>query len=276
MRQFFDAGGRWRFLNDDSGYSVIFSRHHPYFSDHHVQDLKVLPGVVYIELALMAAARRFPMLAPKIVEDIVWLRPIICSGDNADIRVRLNPINDNRVEYFIEYGGDICGYGSVCGDDQRSSADTLATPLNVRDQVVSQTQDHFTRAELYRSFADMGIVYGEYFQRINYVQRHDNLALSWLSNSDGIFMGWSGLMDCSFQSGMAISIGEHSNSLMPYSLGRLVFHRSLPAKAMESAFVLTEKCSSFRTNITIFDQDYNPLLSVFDLGVKPSNFNKGV
>ncbi|WP_353894629.1 polyketide synthase dehydratase domain-containing protein [Photorhabdus laumondii] len=155
-----------------------------------------------------------------------------------------------------------------------SHSDSLAVPLFVRDQIGAQTEDHFTREGIYQAFADMGIVYGSYFQRISYVQRRTNMALSWLSNYDGIFLGWSGLMDCSFQAGMAISIGERNDSLMPYSLGLLMLHKPLPLQGLGSVFVLTKKLSSYRTNITIFNEEYSPLLSVFDLGVKPSNLQQ--
>ncbi|MGL4487458.1 MAG: polyketide synthase dehydratase domain-containing protein [Yersinia sp. (in: enterobacteria)] len=271
MTQFFDAGGSWCLLSDASGYSVTLSHSHPYFSDHQVRGRKVFPGVAYLELALIAATKMYPALTPKALEDIVWLRPIICNEGEAEIRLRLLPISMNRIDFHIELAGQTCGYGCICGDSPRICQATSVVPLSVREKIGTQTQDHLPRVKIYRAFAKMGIVYGAYFQRISYVQRYSNMALSWLSNYDGIFLGWSGLMDCSFQVGVAISIGEHNDSLMPYSLGRLTLHQPLPSHALGSAFVLTEKLSPFRTNITIFDENYNPLISVFELGVKPSN-----
>ncbi|ABC30236.1 Polyketide synthase modules and related protein [Hahella chejuensis KCTC 2396] len=268
---FFDTEGQWRSLPAGDGFRVSLRDDHPYFSHHRVRGWKVLPGVVYLELALSAIAKARPDFKTGFIDDVVWLRPVLASTPVTDIDVQLAPISPTRFEFRIEHGGEMCGGGVVNAQTASGSADPLATPLCVRSQVGAETRDHFPRSEVYAAFADMGIVYGPYFQRISYVQRLSNKALSWLSNNDGVFLGWASLLDCAFQAGMAISIGERRESLMPYSLGRLTLHQALPDQALGSAFVLTEKLSPFRTNLTIFDEAYTPLLSVFDLGVKPSH-----
>ncbi|RJK84868.1 hypothetical protein CHN45_09055 [Vibrio cholerae] len=268
---FFDTQGRWRRLPAGYGYRVALRDDHPYFSHHRVRGWKVLPGVVYLELALSAVARSWPDFNTCFVDEVVWLRPVLANTPETEINVQLAPISPTRIEFRIEHGGEMCGGGVLNAQAVSGRADPLATPLCVRSQVGAETRDHFPRSEVYAAFADMGIVYGPYFQRISYVQRLSNKALSWLSNYDGFFLGWAGLLDCAFQASMAISIGERRESLMPYSLGRLTLHQALPEQALGSAFVLTEKLSPFRTNLTVFDEAYTPLLSVFDLGVKPSH-----
>lgn len=268
---FFDTEGYWRNLHDGTGYRVTLRDDHPYFSHHRLRGWKVLPGVVYLELALSAVARQQPNFKTGFVDEVVWLRPVLANTLETEIDVQLSPINPTRVEFRIEHKGEFCGSGVLNAGVASGYVDNLATPLCVRSQVGAATCDHFARSEVYAAFADMGIVYGPYFQRISYVQRFSNKALSWLSNYDGVFLGWASLLDCAFQVGMAISIGERRESLMPYSLGQLTLHQALPDHALGGAFVLTEKLSPFRTNITIFDEAYTPLLSVFDLGVKPSH-----
>ncbi|MBU6955048.1 polyketide synthase dehydratase domain-containing protein [Hahella sp. HN01] len=268
---FFDTEGHWRSLPTGDGFRVSLRDDHPYFSHHRVRGWKVLPGVVYLELALSAVARARPDFTTGFVDEVVWLRPVLANTPETEIDVQLASISPTRIEFRIEHGGEMCGGGVLNAQAVSGRADPLATPLCVRSQVGAETRDHFPRSEVYAAFADMGIVYGPYFQRISYVQRLSNKALSWLSNYDGVFLGWASLLDCAFQAGMAISIGERRESLMPYSLGRLTLHRALPDQALGSAFVLTEKLSPFRTNLTIFDETYTPLLSVFDLGVKPSH-----
>lgn len=268
---FFDTEVRWHSLPNEGGYRVILRDNHPYFSHHLVRGSKVLPGVVYLELAFSAVANGRPDFKTSFVDEVVWLRPIIANTPETEINVQLSPISPSRIEFRIEYGGEICGGGVLNAKTVSGRTDSLAAPLHVLSQVSGETQDNFTRNEVYAAFTDMGIVYGPYFQRISCVQRLSNKALSWLSNYDDVFLGWTGLLDGAFQSGMAISIGEHKESLMPYSLGRLILHQALPDWALDRAFVLTEKLSPFRTNLTIFDEAYVPLLSVFDLGVKPSH-----
>lgn len=268
---FFDMEGCWRLLDDGRGYRVTLRDDHPYFSHHRVRGWKVLPGVVYLELALGAVARQKPDFRPGFLDEVVWLRPVLAGAPETEIDIRLLPAGPGRIDFRIEHGHEVCGSGVLNAAAVSTCTDHLATPLSVRNQIDEQTGDHFPGSAVYAAFADMGIVYGPCFRRISYVQRQSNKALSWLGNHDGIFLGWAGLLDCAFQAGMAISIGERRESLMPYSLGRLILHQALPDHALDRAFVLTEKLSPFRTNLTVFDEAYTPLLSVFDLGVKPSH-----
>lgn len=268
---FFDTEGHWCSLLTGDGFRVSLRDDHPYFAHHHVRGWKLLPGVVYLELALSAVARAWPDFTTVFVDEVVWLRPVFANTPETEIDVQLAWISPTCIKFSIEHRGEMCGSGVLNAPAVSGRNDPLAVSLCVCSQLGAETKDHLLRSEVYAAFADMGIVYGPYFQRISYVQRLSNKALSWLSNYDGVFLGWASLLDCAFQVGMAISIGEHRESLMPYSLGRLTLHRALPDQALGCAFVLTEKLSSFRTNLTIFDKTYTPLLSVFDLGVRPSH-----
>jgi len=271
MAQFFDTGGQWRVLNDGAVCNVSLDSHHPYFADHQVYGQKIFPGVACLELVFIAILEQFPALRLHAFEEIVWMRPIVCNNLNVDIQIRLSPEDKNRIRFQIDHAGEICCYGFICDGSSRRDSNLLAVPLFLRDRIDMHMHDHFSKEEIYNAFANMGIVYGSYFQCIAYVQRYADMALSWLYRFDEVVLGWVGLMDCSFQVGMAISIGESQDALMPYSLGRLTLHKPLLFQRLKKAFVLTVKLSPFRTSITVFDEEYCPLLSVFDLGVKSSN-----
>ncbi|PHM67148.1 polyketide synthase dehydratase domain-containing protein [Xenorhabdus sp. KJ12.1] len=270
MTKFFREDTLWQALPDNNGYLVTISCKHVYFTDHQVRGRQVLPGVVFLELALIGAAKLFPNHTPCKIEEVAWLRPIICEGKEAKIQVLFSLETKLRLVFRINHGEVTCGFGCICFDNAEG-IEHPTVQLTVRDRLIPHKNNQFSHHEIYQAFTRMGIVYGKYFRRINYVQRNTKTSMSWLSSDDGILMGWSSLMDCAFQSGMAISLGEHNDSLMPYSLGYLILHKTLPLNAQQHAFVLTEKLSPFRTNITIFTEKFNPVLSVFELGVKPSN-----
>jgi hypothetical protein len=240
---------------------------HTYLREHLVGGRSVLPGVACLEMALRGAAQVHPASRTFAIRDTAWLRPV--NGDEPldqlSVAFRTAP-GATAVDYTVTNGAAPCGMGTLLFEKQDRAP---AVGLDVRDEICADTRSHLTRRELYAEFSRMGIDYGPYFRRITYVQRHGQRSLAWLTHNDGTPMGLVNLLDCSFQSGMAISIGEHRESLMPFSMGHMVFHAParLPA---ESAFVLTEKLSPFRTNFTVYDEDYDPLLSVFDLGVKPA------
>ncbi|MER5852440.1 polyketide synthase dehydratase domain-containing protein [Streptomyces sp. NPDC002012] len=240
---------------------------HTYLKEHLVGGRRVLPGVACLEMALRGAAQLHPDATTYAVRDAAWLRPI--SGeeplDDLVVAFRSAP-GATAVDYTVTNRGALCGMGTLLSEKLDRAP---AVGLEVRDEICANTTSHLTRRELYEEFSNMGIDYGPYFRRNTYVQRYGQRSLAWLSHNDGTLMGVVNLLDCSFQSGMAISIGEHRDSLMPFSMGHMIFHA--PARfPADSAFVLTEKLSPFRTNFTVFDEDYGPLLSVVDLGVKPA------
>ncbi|MBA9050700.1 MULTISPECIES: polyketide synthase dehydratase domain-containing protein [Streptomyces] len=240
---------------------------HPYLAQHLVQGRRVLPGVACLEMALRGAARVRPGARPFAVRDAAWLRPVYGDEplDELSVAFRTAP-GARETDYTVTNRGALCAMGTLLFEPQDRA---LAVGLEVRDEICAHTRSHLTRAEIYEEFSNMGIDYGPYFRRNSYVQRHGQRSLAWLSHNDGTRIGLVNLLDCAFQSGMAISIGEHRDSLMPFSMGHMVFHA--PTRfPLGSAFVLTEKLSPFRTNFTLFDEDYEPLLSVFDLGVKPA------
>ncbi|MFD9737606.1 polyketide synthase dehydratase domain-containing protein [Umezawaea sp. NPDC059074] len=239
---------------------------HPWFLEHVVLGRRILPGVVWLDLAFRGVELARPGVRAHGVVDGVWLRPVM--GDEPlDLVLRFTFAPDGRtVKYTVDNRGLRCGQGTLLLD-RRESAPAVSTA--VRDRVAEDSRTHFTRREIYTEFAAMGIDYGTHFRRISYVQRHGQASLALLTGNDGTRVDLVNLLDCSFQAGMAISIGEHRDSLMPFSLGLMVAHR-WPEFPLASAFVLTEKHSPFRTSCTVFDEDYTPLLSVFDLGVKPA------
>jgi hypothetical protein len=254
-------------LPEPGAFRAVLDPEHTYFREHLVRNRRILPGVVSLALAIegtagcVAGARAFG------VTDGAWLRPI--PGDEPLDRFVLTfrtAADQTTVDYTVDNQGARCGMGTLRLTERDL---TPAVTLAVRDKICANTRSHLTRREIYAEFSAMGIDYGAYFRRISYVQRYEQLSLAWLSNNDGIPLDLVNLLDCSFQAGMAISIGEHRDSLMPYSLGDLAFH-ALPRLPLASAFVLTEKHSPFRTSFTVYDEDYEPLISVFDLGVKPA------
>lgn len=259
---------------DEPGtFRAHIDRDHTYLREHLVGGRRVLPGVACLEMALRGAAQLHPAATTFAIRDAAWLRPI--SGeeplDELVVTFRSAP-GATEADYTVTNRGALCGMGTLLFEKDKTVEKLDRTPtvgLEVRDEICANTTSHLTRRELYEEFSNMGIDYGPYFRRNTYVQRYGQRSLAWLSHNDGTPMGVVNLLDCSFQSGLAISIGEHRDSLMPFSMGHMIFHA--PARfPADSAFVLTEKLSPFRTNFTVFDEDYEPLLSVVDLGVKPA------
>lgn len=252
----------------EGDFMVSLPLHHPCLADHIVRGKLVLPGVTYLELALAVAQRQYPRLPVVAFEDCVWLRPVVGEHDSVRVRVRLQAHADARIRFdFLDEVGSICS-GWMSGG--ASGPGPWQQAADIWQRVTGESVRRYNRRQIYAEFSNMGIDYGRYFRRINYVDVHENQAVALLSNNDAVALSFSNLLDGAFQSGMAISIGTEAGSLMPFSLGMLVLHQPIDFKRTDSCFAVTEKSTKFRTNIAIHSEEGAPLVSVFDLGVKPS------
>lgn len=241
---------------------------HFYFLDHKVRSTSVLPGVVCLELALKALNLYNPHFSANRIENVVWTRPVIPDEEGAYLSIRLEQNSPHTITYQLFHKSVACGSG--CLQSSPLSPTCLLAPKINR---LSLGGEPITHAQLYDAFEDIGITYGPFFRCVQTVRRYPGqYAEALLTPRGGMALKWANLLDCAFQVGMAISIGQHNDSLMPYTMGYLQIHAPLPSEPLPSAFVLTEKLTPFRTSLSIFDHTHTPLLSVCDLGVKPSNF----
>lgn len=263
----------WNTQADQKGFSVQIAEQHPYFSEHRVLNNKVLPGVAYIELAILAVRKLYPNFTIASVEDGVWLLPIVATQELTNIDIRLTLIEEsNHITYKIIQDTDVCGSGTIKQKIENYTGDFLDFDQGMA--IANASEKRINHNNIYTAFSEMGIDYGSYFSGINYVDIYQNKAFSLIKNFDGTPFDFVNLLDSAFQSGMAISIGEHQESLMPFSFRTLCFHHNHALITGDKYYVITEKKSLFRTEITICDQDLQKLISVIDLGVKPSLLSK--
>lgn len=260
----------WNKVPNQDEFVVTIKEQHPYFFEHCVRGRKVLPGVAYLDIVAQAVRQMYPDFIIKAFEDGLWLRPIVCHEVACTLNILLSK-EPQGIAFKVMVDSELCGAGLV-----KSNRSNVGQHLSFEqaDDITNHAVRRISRSEVYQAFAEMGIDYGRYFRRINYVDVHENKSVSLLSNNDGVQLSFVNLLDAAFQSGMAISIGEHQESLMPFSLGAIHFHGETDITQHHSYYVITEKKSAFRTNITICDDRYQTLLSVHDLGVKPSLLSK--
>jgi acyl transferase domain-containing protein len=76
----------------------------PYLADHGFQDMVVLPGSFYIEMAL-SVEHEVSKRVPGVVRNIAFHNPIILSAEDTVIKVDVNDRGDGRVEYVFHEAG---------------------------------------------------------------------------------------------------------------------------------------------------------------------------
>lgn len=242
--------------------------HHPCFSDHHVRSLPVLPGVSYLELVLNAARLLFPHFRTSTLEDCLWLRPFLGNVTTPRLNIELKPAGNERIAFTVADQLHTYALGCLCSEP--AITHVPAQGQRIREQLGLHASRSFNHQQVYTEFSGMGIDYGPFFKKISHVRIHEQMSLALLSRQAGAGFCFSNLLDCAFQSGMAISIGSERGSLMPFSLGTMVLHAPIDFSKAEEYWVTTQKNTEFRTDICVLSHDGRPLISVRDLGVKPS------
>src|SRR6267378_1014822 len=78
----------------------------PYLADHGFQDMVVLPGSFYIEMA-RCVEREVSNRIPNLVRNVTFHNPIILLAEDTVIKVEVSEQGEGRVEYaFYEAGVD--------------------------------------------------------------------------------------------------------------------------------------------------------------------------
>ena len=104
-------------IGDQSEFVSSFTGSEFYFNEHQIRDIKILPGVAYLEMAI-AATRHLTAESQLTLKNITWLRPL--TADQAGrVSVRLNR-NGSEVSFAVRSadgelphaeGKVICGSG---------------------------------------------------------------------------------------------------------------------------------------------------------------------
>ena len=161
----------------------------PYLADHGFQDMVVLPGSFYIEMAL-GVDYEVSKRVPSIVQNVTFYNPVILSAEDTVIKVEVSDRGGGRVEYaFYEAGVEV--------DSARPATRQYAAKLEIdRDPSTSrregadafsieafQEQSHavIDSEQFYRKLGENGNQYGPRFQNVLSIWRAGNQSLGRLS-----------------------------------------------------------------------------------------------
>lgn len=243
---------------------IRLSREHLILKHHIVSGLRVLPGVAHLKIALEYACLFAPFCGLNCIEDVSWINPIICLDDYIDLALYLTSDFDYIKFSFRNYNGKLYSSGKI------------SRKLHTFSKLTPQYEDFMCDSSIdnnlvYDEFANLGILYGEFFKCLINTKIKANLGMADIYSKSGQ-LNFINLLDCSFQSGMAISLHDNFRNLMPISLGKLIIKDNTKISCREHYFALTEKINHFRTSIQIADNHNDVIMYIKDLGIKPGKF----
>ena len=160
----------------------------PYLADHGFQDMVVLPGSFYIEMALCIdheVSRRLP----AIVRNVTFRNPIILSADDTVIKVDVRDRADGCVEYaFYEAGFETDNarptrqYAAKLEIDRNTSpsCDSGTEAFSI-EAFQAQSQAVIDSEQFYKKLRGNGNQYGPRFQHVSSIWRAGDQSLGKLA-----------------------------------------------------------------------------------------------
>ncbi|MGH8745061.1 MAG: FkbM family methyltransferase, partial [Burkholderiales bacterium] len=151
----------------------------PYLADHGFQDMLVLPGSFYLELARRLARERWRRPA-RALRNVSFDRPIVLGAEDALIRLDVTEHGDGRAS---------CAFREAAGDDAArleieldapGAPGPAAGPFSI-DAFQAQSDEVLAAERFYAMLRENGNQYGPSFQRVAALWRTAHEALGKIS-----------------------------------------------------------------------------------------------
>jgi FkbH-like protein/FkbM family methyltransferase len=146
----------------------------PDLADHGFQDLVILPGAFYVEMALYLE-RELVGRVPRIARNVRFDNPIVLTAADTVVRVEVRPRGDRCVEYaFYEAGSEDASAGfprrrpaaTLEIERQASISASVAADGFSIEAFAARARETFDAPRFYAALRANGNQYGERFQKI--------------------------------------------------------------------------------------------------------------
>ncbi|HET8797348.1 MAG TPA: SDR family NAD(P)-dependent oxidoreductase, partial [Thermoanaerobaculia bacterium] len=213
-------------------YRTTFTGDEFFLSDHQVAangqaGQKVLPGVVYLEMARAAIEQALPRRVEGTALELrntVWAQPVVVD-ERKDVHIALAASGDERVDYEI-YSGE--GEEEIVHCQGRAVLSHVPAPERISlEQLRSEMEGQVAPDSVYATLARKGLVYGPAFQTITAIHRGSGQVLAYLrlpavlAEKAGQYVLHPSLMDGALQAAVALLDGESTQPRLPFALETL-------------------------------------------------------
>lgn len=147
-------------------FSSTFTGREFFLADHVITGRRVLPGVVYLEMARAAAEEAAGISAKNRIgvklQNVVWTRPVTVGEESVQVHIGVYPEDSGDITYEI-YSQTITDHHEPLIHSQGSvvlGVDVKAPTLDLQALRAECNQKIYAAAEVYATFQTMGIDYG--------------------------------------------------------------------------------------------------------------------
>lgn len=267
---------------EEQCFEKVFSGNEFYLRDHLVEKDKVLPGVVYLEMARAAANLSSRGSKVKKIKDIVWEKPIMMTetASSCKIRMSLNPLSQNHdlVGYVVSSNNAdekkaVYGYGKIVYEDHYAEQDQEEDIDAIKKRCPKRTD----RADCYRMFKDRGLNLKNSFRSIKELFSNEVEALSRIElpqELKGSFKDYElhpTIMDGALET-VIVLVDEMSGKSdilsLPYAIGEVDLLKPLSEKCYAHAVLQSDSTKAKKFNVMILDEDGQVLVRIKDFTLK--------
>src|ERR1700736_1774618 len=162
----------------------------PFLADHAFQDVVVLPGSFYIEMAL-SVHQELSKRAPGVVRNVIFQTPVMLSPEDTIIRVEVRNRGATTAEYTF-YEGAVGNGGASIRRQYAARLEVDRSPSALQELVdesfsieafQAQAHDVIDSERFYKELRDNGNQYGPRFQCVSSIWRAGNQSLARLFSS---------------------------------------------------------------------------------------------
>jgi thioesterase domain-containing protein/acyl carrier protein len=210
-------------------FKKVFQGQEFYLKDHLVGSRRVLPGVVYLEMAVAAGNLANRKSKVKKLTNLVWAKPITVSDRPVPVHISLYPTpGQQQVEFKVSTLDDGERQVHAGGKLTYQSEANIDSETVEIEAIQNRCVETWDRAKCYQLFQANSLNYGPSFQTIQTLHRNDTEALSHLrlpselTNKFNDFVLHPSLMDGAFSTvvGLMGKITE-STPYLPFALGEV-------------------------------------------------------
>ena len=240
-------------------------------SDHQVLGQPVFPGVGYLIMAVAAAESCGRIV--RSIEEAHWLRPLKLDAPEVDLEIQLKA-GDGRNDFTVSRqlaGGRLThAAGTLSFSEPKERPKAVDIPA-----VQSRCAARMPPEELYRRFADRGVIYGAYFRRMVDLWRGENEVLAQIELPPGTSANLDetglhpGLLDAALQSTAAFAKddgGREGQLFLPYSVKSVELFAPLTPRIFARAIKVegNHDAGSERFDLWLLDERGEVLIRIID------------
>ncbi len=207
-----------------------------YLKDHVIGNDKVLPGVIYLEMARAAGELANGGNPTRKLMNVIWANPVVIGNSPREVAICLYPEGMTAEYEVVSVGPDqqrtVHAQGRI-GYQDESGSNLEKLDIEAIKRRCTRRQ---SREECYREFESRGFRYGPAFQTIRELWGAETEALSCLELPDELaesmadFDWHPSLMDGALQtvSGLIRKQGDDGGLYLPFAVEELELLRPLP------------------------------------------------